>query len=111
MAFKLGSVNHAKGYILNKLYEDQRIGGKHLPVSLLKTGYPLEHRPLIDEAFQQLKKQNPPLILVQTKRTGKDTSEHVCMVPSRVKKPRGLINGWREAAKLPRYGRDMKTPL
>ena len=111
MTFKLGSVKHAKGYILNKLFEDRRIGGKHLPVDLLKTGYPPKYRHLIDDAFQELKSETPSLIQVQNKRTGRDTSAHVCMVPSRVKEARALINGYREAVELHRYGEDMKTLL
>jgi hypothetical protein len=111
MAYKLGSVKHAKGFILNKLFEDERIGGRHLPIHLLQNGYPPKYRFLIGEAFQELKTDTPSLIHVENKRTGRDTSPHVCMVPSRVKKARGLINGYREAAKLPRYGQDMKTLL
>jgi hypothetical protein len=108
---KLGTLFHAKGFILNKLFQDERIGGRHLPVRLLPTGYPPKYRHLIEEAFQELKTENPSLIHVENKRTGRDTSPHVCLVPGRVKKTRGLINAYRKAAKLPRYGRDMKTLL
>lgn len=111
MAFKLGSLSHAKGFILNKLFEDRRIGEKHLPVELLGHGYPRQYRHLITAAFEDLKTENPSLIHVENKRTFRGTSPHVSLVPSRLKKIRGLMNGYRAAAHLPRYGQDMKTLL
>jgi len=108
---KLGSLNHAKGFILNKLFEDGRIGGKHLPAHLLARGYPPKYRYLIEPAFEALKTESPSLIHVENKRTGRSTSPHVCMVPSRVRRARPLINAYRKATKLPRYGRDMKSLL
>lgn len=111
MASKLGSLKHAKGFILNKLFEDRRIGETHLPVQLLGQGYPPQHRHLITTAFEELKRENPSLIHVQNKRTFRGTSAHVSLVPTRLKKIRGLMNGYRETAHLPRYGQDMKTFL
>ena len=41
MAFKLGSLEHAKGFIINKLFEQSRSAGTYLAVEDLPTGYPL----------------------------------------------------------------------
>jgi len=59
MAFELGTVLHAKGFIINKLFDDDRIGHRHLPVQLLPRGYPLAYRHLVMEAFEILKSENP----------------------------------------------------
>jgi len=40
MATKLGTLNHAKGFVINKLYEQKRFGGGHVPVAFLSQGYP-----------------------------------------------------------------------
>jgi hypothetical protein len=64
MVFRLGSVLHAKGFIINKLFDDGRIGGKHLPVELLPQGYPPKYRHLVEEAFDLLKAENPSAIQV-----------------------------------------------
>jgi hypothetical protein len=49
---------HAKGFIINKLFDDGRIGHKHLPVGLLPKGYPPKYRHLVMEAFEVLKAEN-----------------------------------------------------
>ncbi len=110
MAFKLGSLNHAKGYIINKLFEDHRIGGKHLPTELLSHGYPPKHRPLIREAYELLRTENPSA-LHERKRTGRDTSAHVSLVPHMIAKVRALMNGYRKSVGLQPYGEDLKTLL
>jgi hypothetical protein len=111
MAFKLGTLKHAKGYIINKLFEDHRIGGKHLPVEILSHGYPLEHRPLIREAYELLKTENPSPLHIEDKRTGRGTSAHVSLVPSMIPRVRGLMNGYRKSVGLQAYGEDLKTLL
>jgi hypothetical protein len=84
MAFRLGTLNHAKGFIINKLFDDDRIGHRHLPVQLLPTGYPPKYRHLVMEAFELLRAENPSCIQVVPRRTGRDTSPHVCLVPTRL---------------------------
>lgn len=111
MAFKLGSLNHAKGYIINKLFEDHRIGGKHLPMELLSHGYPPKHRPLIREAYDLLRTENPSPLHVEGKKTGRDTSAHVSLVPHMIPKVRALMNGYRKSVGLQPFGEDLKTLL
>ena len=40
MATKLGTLSHAKGFVINKLYEQKRFGGSHVPIAFLSQGYP-----------------------------------------------------------------------
>jgi hypothetical protein len=109
MAFKLGTLNHAKGYIINKLFEDHRIGGKHVPVELLSHGYPPKHRPLIRAAYDMLRTENPSPLHIEDKRTGRGTSAHVSLVPHMIPKARALMNGYRKSVGLQPYGEDLKT--
>jgi len=111
MAFKLGTIEHAKGYIINRLFEDRRIGGKHLPVQLLEQGYPPKWRHLISRAFEELKAETPSPLHVQPKRTARDSTLHVSLVPDCLRNVRGLMNGYRDAVGLPKYGTDFKTLL
>lgn len=113
MAFKLGTLVHAKGFIINKLFDDGRIGHKHLPVQLLPSGYPPKYRHLVKEAFELLKSENPSPIQVVSRRTGRGTSPHVCLVPPRLwpKGVRGLMNGYRKSVGRQPYGKDLKTLL
>ena len=108
---KLGTLFHAKGYIVNKLFGDNRIGAKHLPVSLLRQGYPPKWHHLLSKAFDELRTENPSLLQVGKKKTGRSTSLHVSLVSSRLSKIRALMNGYRASVGLPRYGRDFKTLL
>jgi len=55
MATKLGTLNHAKGFVINKLYEQKRFGGSHVPVAFLSQGYPPKWRHLISEGIAELK--------------------------------------------------------
>ena len=71
MVFKLGTLFHAKGYAINKLFEQHRFGAKHLPTHLLQQGYPPRWRHLISMAVDELKAEG--IILIQPKRTGRDT--------------------------------------
>lgn len=76
MVFKLGTLLHAKGFIINKLFDDGRIGHNHLPVQLLPKGYPLKYRPLVKEALEILKSENPsPIQVVQHRTCGLNFSE------------------------------------
>ncbi|MHB2036214.1 MAG: hypothetical protein ACYCPW_05675 [Nitrososphaerales archaeon] len=107
MAFKLGSVNHAKGFILNKLFEQHRVGGKHIAMNDLVTGYPKPYRNLLVQAVEDLKKEG--LVVVQPKRTGRDSGDHVTLVWNQLPKARALLNGFREEQLLPRLGKDLKS--
>ena len=71
MVYKLGTMLHAKGFIINKLFDDNRIGHRHLPVELLPKGYPLKCRHLVKEAFELLKSENPSPVQVVSHRTGR----------------------------------------
>ncbi len=111
MAFRLGTLLHAKGFIINKLFDDDRIGHRHLPVQLLPKGYPPKYRHLVKEAFEILKSENPSPIQVVQHRTGRGTSPHVCLVPTRLSSVRGLMNGYRKSVGRQPYGRDLRTLL
>ncbi len=109
MAFKLGSLNHAKGYVINKLYEQRRFGGRHVPIGFLSQGYPPEWRHMITEAVRDLKKEG--IVFVVPKRTGQDTADHATLVWKKLPDARGLLNGYRESEGLPRLAKDLKTLL
>jgi hypothetical protein len=113
MAFRLGTLAHAKGFIISKLFDDNRIGGRHLPVQLLPQGYPPKYRYLVTKAFEALKTENPSVLQVAPHRTGRGTSPHVCLVPTRLwpKGARALMNGYRRAVGRQPYGKDLKTLL
>lgn len=66
MAFKVGSLNHAKGFIINKLFSQHRFGAKHVAVDDLATGYPPQHRDLLGAAIEELEKEG--IILIQKKK-------------------------------------------
>ncbi len=55
--FRLGTINHAKGYVLNKLLKRHLVGEKHLPLGFLEEGYPPKHRHLIRDAIDDLKRE------------------------------------------------------
>jgi len=107
--FRLGTVSHAKGYVLNKLFERHRIGESHLPMRFLEEGYPVKWRPLIKEAIQSLRSEG--LILTLKKRTGRDSSLHACIVTKRLTDCRPLINAYRQSVDLGPVGKDMRTIL
>ena len=107
--FRLGVLNHAKGYVLNKLFEQHRIGGKHIPIRLLQKGYPPKWRHLIGDAIEALRHEG--LILVQKKRTQRSYSLHACLVASRLGECRALINAYRTYEDLGPVGVDMNTIL
>ena len=108
---RLGTLFHAKGYIVNRLFGDERVGECHLPVRLLRQGYPPKYHDLLSKAFEELRTENPSVLHVRKKRTGRDTSLHVSLVSSRLKNIRGLMNAYRASVRLPRYGQDLKTLL
>ena len=60
MVFKLGTLFHAKGYAINKLFEQHRFGAKHLPTHLLQQGYPPRWRHLISMAVDEQGRGNNP---------------------------------------------------
>ncbi len=109
MVFKLGTLAHAKGYVINKLFEQHRFGASHLPIHLLQKGYPCNWRHLIPEAIDELKKEG--VVRIQPKRTGSDSSDHATLVWSKLGKARALLNGFRGKEGLPRLGEDLRTFL
>lgn len=109
MVFKLGTLAHAKGYVINKLFEQRRAGAKHLPTHLLQQGYPPQWRHLISTAIDKLKTEG--VIRIEPKRTGRDHSNHATLVWPRLDGARALLNGFREGEGLPRVGKDLKTFL
>ncbi|MGP8071171.1 MAG: hypothetical protein ACLP5V_14900 [Candidatus Bathyarchaeia archaeon] len=109
MVFKLGSLNHAKGYVINKLFEQQRYGGRHLPVIYLSQGYPSHLKHLVTEGIEELRKEG--VIQIVKKRTGRGYGDHAVLVKAKLGEARGLLNGFRAAADLPRLGTDLKSFL
>ncbi len=109
MATKLGTLNHAKGFVINKLLKQKRVGGSHVPVDFLKQGYLPKYRYLISAAIEDLK--NEGAIRVERKRTGRGYDDHATLVMARLPKLRGLLNAYRKSERLQRLGRDLKTWL
>jgi hypothetical protein len=109
MTLKLGSLNHAKGFVINKLFEQKRFGGSHVPVAFLSQGYPPRWRYLIGEAIGAL--QNEGIISVLLKRTGRNSTPHAILAKNAIARARGLLNAYRKSAGLPRLGKDLKTLL
>lgn len=107
MPFRLGSLNHAKGFVLNKLFEQHRVGGKHIAMNGLMTGYPRQYRNLLIDAVDDLRKEG--IVLVQPKRTGSDSGDHVTLVWDQLPKARALLNGFRAEQSLPRLAKDLKN--
>lgn len=107
MPTKLGTLSHAKGFAINKLYEQKRFGGSHVPVAFLSQGYPPKWRHLIDEGIEELKTEG--IIRIQIKRTGRGTGNHATLAKDALAKSRGLLNAYRKSAGLPTLGRDLKT--
>lgn len=66
MVTRLGTINHAKGFVINKLYEQRRFGGSHVPVRFLSQGYPPEWRHLVGQAVRELKTEG--IIEIEPKR-------------------------------------------
>lgn len=109
MATKLGTLNHAKGHVIHKLYEQKRFGGSHVPATFLSQGYPPEWRHLIQQAIETLAKEG--IIHLSRKRTGKGTEDHATLAKDGLARGRGLLNAYRKSVKLPTLGRDLKTLL
>ncbi len=109
MATKLGTLSHAKGFVVNKLYEQRRFGGSHVPVAFLSQGYPPKWRHLVGDAIEDLK--NEGIIRVEVKRTGRGSGLHATLAKNALSKARGLMNAYRKSQGLPRLGRDLKTLL
>ena len=107
MVVRIGTINHAKGFIVNRLWEQRRIGASHLPVELLTHGYPDQHRGLIRKALEKLRAED--VVQVRPQRSGRDSTDHVSLVASRLSEVRGLMNAYRKSVKRPRVGRDMES--
>ena len=90
MATKLGTLSHAKGFVIHKLRKQRKFGGSHVPVQFLSEGYPLEWRHLITEAVRQLK--NEKAIHVEKKRTGRSNTPHAKLTKNGLAMKRGLLN-------------------
>jgi hypothetical protein len=109
MATKLGMVNHVKGFVINKLYEQKRFGGSHVPVAFLSQGYPPKWRHLIGEGIEGLKSEG--IIRIEIKRTGRGSAPHATLAKEALAKSRGLLNAYRKSEGLPTLGQDLKTLL
>jgi hypothetical protein len=109
MATKLGTLNHAKGFVVNKLYEQKRFGGSHVPVAFLSQGYPPKWRHLIGEGIEELKSEG--IIRIQIKRTGRGSAAHATLAKEALARSRGLLNAYRKSEGLPTLGQDLKTEL
>ncbi len=109
MATKLGTLNHAKGFVVNKLYQQKRFGGSHVPVPFLSQGYPPKWRHLIREATEALQREG--IIRVEIKRTGRDSGPHATLSMDALARARGLLNAFRKSENLPTLGKDLKTLL
>ena len=107
MVVRIGTINHAKGFIVNRLWEQHRIGASHLPVELLTHGYPDQHRGLIRKALEKLRAEG--VVQVRPQRSGRDSTDHASLVASRLSEVRGLMNAYRKSVKRPRVGRDMES--
>ncbi len=109
MATKLGTLRHTKGFVVNKLYEQKRFGGRHVPVAFLSQGYPLKWRHLIGVAIEEIKREG--IIRIEVKRTGRGSGPHATLARDALAKARGLLNAYRKSEGLPTLGRDLKTLL
>ncbi len=109
MATKLGTLSHAKGFVVNKLYEQKRFGGSHVPVTFLSQGYPPKWRHVIADAVQDLKGEG--IIRIEVKRTGRGSGPHATLAKDALAKARGLLNAYRKSEGLPTLGRDLKSLL
>jgi len=109
MATKPGTLNHAKGFVINKLYEQKRFGGSHVPVAFLSQGYPPKLRHLISHGIEELKSEG--IIRVENKRTGRGSAPHATLAKDALARSRGLLNAYRKSTGLPTLGKDLKTLL
>jgi hypothetical protein len=109
MATKLGTTSHAKGYVIDKLHEQKRFGGSHVPVRFLSQGYPPKWRHLITKAVEEL--ENEGVIQVTNQRTGRNSAPHAKLAKDAIARARGLLNAYRRAEGLPTLGQDLKTLL
>ena len=109
MATKVGTLSHAKGFVVNKLYEQRRFGGSHVPVAFLSQGYPPKWRHIVGDAIEDLKSE--AIIRVEIKRTGRGSGLHATLAKNALARARGLLNAYRKSEGLPRLGRDLKTLL
>ena len=109
MVTKLGTLSHAKGFVVNKLYEQRRFGGSHVPVQFLSEGYPPKWRHLITQGVDEL--QNEGIVHIEKKRTGRNSGPHARLSMNALAAARGLLNAYRKAEGLPTLGRDLRTLL
>ncbi len=109
MATKLGTVSHAKGFVMNKLYEQKRFGGSHVSITFLSQGYPPKWRHLVSDAIDELK--NEGIVRIEIKRTGRDSAPHATLATDALARARGLLNAYRKSENLPTLGQDLKTLL
>ena len=107
MATKLGTLSHAKGHVINKLYEQRRFGGSHVPIAFLSQGYPPKWRHLIKDGIEELRTEG--IIQIKTKRTGRDSAAHATLSRDGLARARGLLNAYRKSVGLPTLGKDLKT--
>jgi len=109
MATKLGTLNQAEGFVVNKLYEQKRFGGSHVPVAFLSQGYPPKWRHLINEGIEELKSEG--IIRIEIERTGRGSATLATLAKQALARSRGLLNAHRKSEGLPTLGQDLKTLL
>jgi|SRR5712692_7882254 len=107
--FKVGTLQHVKGFILDKLFEYGCLssGGhhaKHMPVRDLRHGYPPRYHGIFARATGELRAEG--LILLFKARTGRDSDWHAVLQKEKLRRARPLINGYRQSVKLHRYNRN-----
>src|SRR2546427_2413787 len=99
MATKPGTLSHAKGFVINKLYEQRRFGGSQLPVAFLSQGYPPKWRHFIGEGIEELRSEG--IVRIQIKRTRPGSGEHAAPAKYAPARPRSLLNAYRQSASPP----------
>ncbi len=72
MATKLGTPESCERLCINKLYQQERFGGSHVPVDFLSQGYPPRWRHLVKDAIDALEREG--IIQIEVKRTGMDSA-------------------------------------
>ncbi len=109
---KRGTLNHVKGFIMNKLFEKGCLGtigshhAKQMPARDLRTGYDSKYHKLFDRAVGELRAEG--LILVFPARTGRGSEDHAVANKGRLLNARGLINAYRDSVGLKRLRRDLR---
>jgi len=84
----MSEINTLKKLVLQKLIRSNIWGAKHTPLDFVKKGMPEHYRSThkgmkaIDKALKELKRDR--WILIMTKKTGKESSNHVSLNPRKI---------------------------